>query len=123
MDTPQCVGGRIRAIRKSRGLTQEDLAARIGRSVSTLSELERGIGKPSFDTLLLLASALGVPARDFFAPTASTADSPDRAALYGELVDAARTLPPDLLNLTVRIVAVVARWHESGRSRAGTAGR
>jgi transcriptional regulator with XRE-family HTH domain len=111
MDTPHGVGARIGAIRRRRGLTQKELAGRIGRSVNTLSALERGLAKPGFDTLLSLASALGVPAGDFFAPAAGDgADRAPHAALYGELLNAARSLPLAELELTVRIAAAVAGW-------------
>ena len=60
------VGVRIRVIRKQRGLTQEGLAARIDRSVETISNLECGRSLPSFETLVRLAESLDVPIRDFF---------------------------------------------------------
>jgi ribosome-binding protein aMBF1 (putative translation factor) len=41
------------------GLTQEDLASRMGTSVSAISRLESGFHVPSLDTLRKLASALG----------------------------------------------------------------
>jgi ribosome-binding protein aMBF1 (putative translation factor) len=41
------------------GLTQEDLAARMGTSVSAISRLESGFHVPSIDTLRKLAGALG----------------------------------------------------------------
>jgi transcriptional regulator with XRE-family HTH domain len=111
MESERSVGRRIRSIRRRRGLTQKALAKRVGRSVNTLSALERGICKPGFDTLLLLASALGVPARDFFTPGAGDgADSPEHAALYEELLGAARALPLAELALAVRITGAVAGW-------------
>jgi ribosome-binding protein aMBF1 (putative translation factor) len=41
------------------GLTQEDLASRMGTSVSAISRLESGFHVPSIDTLRKLAGALG----------------------------------------------------------------
>lgn len=41
------------------GLTQEDLATRMGTSVSAISRLESGFHVPSIDTLRKLAGALG----------------------------------------------------------------
>lgn len=41
------------------GFTQEDLAARMGTSISAISRLESGFHVPSIDTLRKLASALG----------------------------------------------------------------
>lgn len=60
------VGMRIRAIRKLRGLTQEELAERIERSVEAVSNLERGKSLPGFETLKRLSRFLDVPIRDFF---------------------------------------------------------
>jgi transcriptional regulator with XRE-family HTH domain len=111
MESALCVGVRIAAIRKHRGLKQEQLAARIGRSANSVSALERGKHMPSFDTLRRLSAALGVPVREFFAPEGGEADSPKQAALFSELLATARTLPPADLEMTVRIVGVVARRH------------
>lgn len=55
------IGARLRASRLARGLTQEQLAERVEKSVQTLSAIERGKYLPAFDTLLGLAAALGVP--------------------------------------------------------------
>lgn len=41
------------------GLTQEDLASRMGTSVSAISRLESGFHVPSLNTLRKLAAALG----------------------------------------------------------------
>ncbi|NVI99123.1 helix-turn-helix domain-containing protein [Myxococcus sp. AM009] len=57
----QGLARRIRALRERRGLTQEDLAARCGISVSFASLLERGERSPSYETLLQVAAALQLP--------------------------------------------------------------
>src|SRR3954452_21670424 len=57
---------RIRALRERRGLTQEDFAARCGISVSFASLLERGERSPSYETLLQVAAALGLPPSELF---------------------------------------------------------
>lgn len=57
----QGLARRIRALRERRGMTQEDLAARCGISVSFASLLERGERSPSYETLLQVASALQLP--------------------------------------------------------------
>ena len=41
------------------GLTQEDLASRMGTSISAISRLESGFHLPSIETLRKLAGALG----------------------------------------------------------------
>lgn len=49
------LGIRLRALRKSQGLTLADVAAVTGLSVSFLSDVERGRGRPSIETLQKLA--------------------------------------------------------------------
>src|SRR5215469_1754753 len=52
-------GGRLRGLRKSAGLSQEELAERSGLNVRTISNLERGYSRwPYRDTLRRLADAL-----------------------------------------------------------------
>jgi transcriptional regulator with XRE-family HTH domain len=62
----QGLARRIRALRERRGLTQEDFAARCGISVSFASLLERGERSPSYETLLQVAAALGLPLSELF---------------------------------------------------------
>lgn len=54
-------GTDIRALRKSKGLTLGDLAARIGRSIGYLSQAERGMSDLTVDDLQKLAKVLDVP--------------------------------------------------------------
>ena len=51
------VGPRLRALRKARGATLEQLAENTGISVSTLSRLESGQRRPTLELLLPLAKA------------------------------------------------------------------
>jgi transcriptional regulator with XRE-family HTH domain len=55
------VGAQIKVLRKQRGLTLEALAARSGVSMGLISQIERGRGNPSFNTLVQTAHALEVP--------------------------------------------------------------
>ena len=54
------VGPRLRALRRERGTTLDDLSAETGISVSTLSRLESGQRRPTLELLLPLARAYGV---------------------------------------------------------------
>jgi transcriptional regulator with XRE-family HTH domain len=56
----------IKALRYSSRLSQEDLAERLGVAVQTISAIERGVRKPSLDTLVSLARALDVRVVDLF---------------------------------------------------------
>jgi transcriptional regulator with XRE-family HTH domain len=59
-DLKRQIGQGIARARASRGLTQEDLADRLGRSVEAISNLERGRSFPSVKTLAALVTELGV---------------------------------------------------------------
>lgn len=98
---------RIKTIRKRRGLTQETLAERVGRTTDAISQLERGLSLPSFETLERLAGVLEVPIRDFF-DAEGRADSPRRDALMASLVDLARNLSEKDLNVAVQVVELIA---------------
>ena len=85
MDTKQRVGLRIKAIRNSKGLTQAELADLIKRSTEAVSNIERGISHPSFQTLEQLSETLEVPVREFFDFDDEKKVSPKRAKLLEEL--------------------------------------
>lgn len=54
------IGPRLRASRRARGLTLDDLATRAGMSTSTLSRLESGKRQASLELLLPLTRLLGI---------------------------------------------------------------
>ena len=56
----------LRALRKARGVTLAELAMKLGRSVGWLSQVERGISRPSIDDLKAIATALSAPISLFF---------------------------------------------------------
>ena len=59
--TVAAVGTEIKRLRKLRGRTLEQLATGAGVSAGLLSQVERGQGNPSFNTLVQVAHALGIP--------------------------------------------------------------
>ncbi len=62
-DVERLLAQRIRALRKARGWSQEQLAERAGLGVATVARLERS-GRGQIASLLRIASALG-RLRDF----------------------------------------------------------
>ncbi|MGB3390813.1 MAG: XRE family transcriptional regulator [Pseudaminobacter sp.] len=77
----------IRALRKSRGLTLTEIALKLGRSVGWLSQVERGLSRPSISDLRALADLFGVPVSLFFGH--DVADEAER----GVIVRAGRRRP------------------------------
>ena len=59
-------GKRIRALRKAKHMTQEQLAEVSEISVDFLSLIERGKSGPSFEVIGRLARSLGVPVKELF---------------------------------------------------------
>lgn len=62
----QRLAARVRGLRESLRLTQEELSRRAGISVSFASLLERGERSPSYETLVAVARALEVPLMELF---------------------------------------------------------
>jgi transcriptional regulator with XRE-family HTH domain len=60
------VGREIRRLRRAGGWTLEELSDRSGISTGLISQVERGLGNPSFSTMVQLAHALGVPVARLF---------------------------------------------------------
>jgi transcriptional regulator with XRE-family HTH domain len=60
------LGRRISELRRSRKLTQEDLAEAVGRSVEFISLVERGVNSPSVASLADYARALKVEVKELF---------------------------------------------------------
>lgn len=60
------LGRRIRAIRKAKGWTQEELGSKADVSYKFIGEIERGLQNPSFDTLVKIADALKIELFELF---------------------------------------------------------
>lgn len=62
----EALGAEVRQLRKTRGLTLDDLSRASGMSLSHLSAIERGTVNASLDKLTRIAMALDVPMAWFF---------------------------------------------------------
>ena len=56
------VGKRIRELRMQQGITQEELAKKVGCDQSTISRIEFEERNPSFEVAISIAGVLGVSA-------------------------------------------------------------
>jgi transcriptional regulator with XRE-family HTH domain len=70
---------RLRELREGAGLTQEELARKAIISLPTLRGLERGQHRPSWQSVVKLARALGV-STDAFADCDELKEGPGRGA-------------------------------------------
>lgn len=95
----------LRMWRERRGLSASALAREAGISKSTVSELERGNGNPSLDTLWALAKTLTIPLGSLF--TASTNHSDTEIK---RLIDA----PVIARDGTKVIAQLLAGWRTAG---------
>ena len=59
-------GKRVKALRKSRGLTQAQLAEKLEFSINYISQIETGEASPTFNTILKLAQGLAVEPIELF---------------------------------------------------------
>ncbi|MCK4205967.1 helix-turn-helix transcriptional regulator [Brucella pituitosa] len=59
-------GERLKTARRQCGFTQDELASKAGLSTITLSKLESGVNKPSFDVIVALCNSLEIDPNYFF---------------------------------------------------------
>lgn len=64
----ELLGDHVRDLRQKRGLTQNDLAQRLGVPQSRISEIESGTRVPNLVTMLRLAAALECKPTALLAP-------------------------------------------------------
>ena len=71
------IGQKLRAIRKERGLSQRELAARAGLTNGTISLIEKNRTSPSVASLKSLLDAIPISMAEFF----STIEEGDRKSV------------------------------------------
>lgn len=59
-------GIRVKELRLRLGLSQEQLAEKIGKTVNSISNIERGSVAPKFETIAEIADILGVELSELF---------------------------------------------------------
>lgn len=104
MDISEKLGTRIRALRKSAGLTQLRLAVESDISENYVCLIEKGLRSPSVPTLNKIAKALGVSLQGLFSFSEES-----KASRYGEealqeLLIFLQDKDPEDIKLTTEIV-------------------
>lgn len=120
-------GAMLRKLRRERGLTVESLAAAAGISAGSISQLERGMGNPSFSTLFKLAYNLQV-SLGIFDPADATGrkvvrkHERRRLQLAGEALTY-ELLTPDLQGDLQVLISKIPRSSTTPDNRSGIPGR
>lgn len=78
---------RLKATRKARGLTQKELANRLGLTQSAVTGWEVGKSEPEYKNLLALARLLDVSIDYLLGHEGGEAPAPDMADAIGEIVE------------------------------------
>lgn len=99
------LAARIKTFREAKKLSQRELGEKMERSAEAISQLERGLYLPNFDTMERLCEGLGVSMNELF-DFQGTA-SPATEKQLAELQAAARSLSPKALQLAVSQVKAI----------------
>lgn len=103
------LGKQVRHFRVNAGMSQETLAAEIGRTAETISNLERGRSFPTLQTLALIARTLDMPMREFFNfDQGDEVSDQERYDLITRLQIARIDLPVDHLKIAVAQIEALA---------------
>ena len=100
-DLKSIIGARVRAARKSAGLTQAQLAESVDRTVEAVSNIERGKSLPPLDLLQRIGAATGCPLVSLVDVPPDDSASPEQARLEIRLQAAARALSLEQLRIAV----------------------
>ena len=95
------LGNRIRALRSSRGLTQQELAELCSLNYKYLGGIERGERNPTFENLAKIASGLGIELHRLFI---FEHESPDIGALKKKLNEILERSPDEDVRKAFRVI-------------------
>lgn len=104
--TKELLGGRIKELRKTKGLTQDQLSQKVNIDPKHLSRIEVGGSYPSLDTLERLASALQMELSVFFEFRHKVKSSRELKEIINELI---KDADEEKLRLVVKVLRGVLR--------------
>ena len=102
------VSTRLRAARIAKGLTQEELAGRLGMATESISHIERGVTVPSLKTIAAMAEVLEIGVEEVFSGLNSDRKTGrKRAELEAQLRHLAIELSDKKLELVVQVATAI----------------
>ncbi len=104
--TKKLLGVRIKELKKTRGLSQEQLSKKIDIDPKHLSRLEVGRSFPSLNTLEKLANALQVDLRDFFEFAHEAKNTRELKEIISNLL---KEVDEEQLRLAVKVLRALVR--------------
>lgn len=104
MEIKQLIGVRIKSLRRSKGMSQEYLAEKMGISSKYLSSIERGKENPTLDTFIKLAEVLEIELSEIFNFSHEGKSVKDLKAFIAGLI---KGNDEEKLRLTAKIVKAI----------------
>lgn len=109
------LGERIRSLRKTAKLTQEELCAAAGFSKKVIQDIESGQGNPTLESLISISDVLKVPTIALFGGD----ESPARSTLLAAIVEALPALDDRELRMILTRIESLPAKARPGRSTSG----
>ena len=103
MDTNK-VGKRIQEMRQSKGMTQSELAQKLGMTPKYISNIECGGKNPTLETFVAIANALEVDANALLVDVLDTSNEIKCSALGEKLL----SFPSEKRGKLLRIIELIA---------------
>lgn len=114
VDLKKQLGLRIQALRQRQGLTQEQLAERIDRSVETISNIERGASSTRVATAAKIADVLEVSLPELF-ELGDVSSSRRRRRAIAEVVQALEAQDEETFKITLGLIRSALALHGARR--------
>lgn len=105
-------GQRVKSLRKRQGWTQEELAQQIGKTVDTISNIERGFSSTRIETAVAIADALGTTLSDLFDFQTVPPEQREARRLTNELLELIRPLDASTIEAITAQVEILLRVRE-----------
>jgi transcriptional regulator with XRE-family HTH domain len=106
-------GKRIATVRKSRGLSQRDLASKVGISNRMIAYYEAQTNRPPAAKLTVIANALKISIDELLGNTPLSVKEPQNGRLWKRL-QVVEKLPPQAQKQVVKLVELLAKSTGNG---------
>lgn len=94
------LGENIKSVRKSKGLSQEELAVKLNVARQTISKWERGLSVPDSDMLIAISENLETPVSTFLGKKTAESEAEDLKAISEKL---------EIINLQLAQIKIMRR--------------